>query len=459
MGVIEARRRILLSAPHVEATTPAGVANFTTDLIAPLKSCKMGFEPVQAGSGDPSPSNIRPISGWSGLTVYKAGANLFNEQWEQGNIQTGQDSPSTTALRTGYIEVLPSTTYYGYTTRTSNVFVFEYDKNGTYLDKVNNLYVSKTFTTSANTRKIRIVDRNSGTESVNTGINYPATVTTYSPYTGTTIPVTFPAAGKNKCPTANGSGMLEWPLVTSTYRGITISGLTPGADVTLSFNVTQSTESGSNKRFYLEGESFGFADTGTAGSKSITEKASASGSVILSHNKNGIDAVYEYITDIQLELGSTATSYEPYRNAYYGGYVDLVRGVVVAEYLEYTAKVSDGVKTEYEGINQYDFKNICGAQIVNNNTQKCSIAKYAYVGSTNLSDHFYVYYSNDTSIKGRLMLFLLTPADETQEFTVVFPLTTPITYPLTPQVIKSLRGVNNIWSDANGDVSVEYWKH
>jgi hypothetical protein len=38
-------------------------------------------------------------------------------------------------------------------------------------------------------------------------------------------------------------------------------------------------------------------------------------------------------------------------------------------------------------------------------------------------------------------------------------LATPITYPITPQIIKSLRGTNNIWSDANGDVSIEYWNH
>ena len=30
----------------------------------------MQIEPVQAGSGDPSPSNVRPITGWTGVNIY-----------------------------------------------------------------------------------------------------------------------------------------------------------------------------------------------------------------------------------------------------------------------------------------------------------------------------------------------------------------------------------------------------
>lgn len=80
MGVIEARRRILLNTPHIETVTSSGIANFDTDLISSLRSCKFSFLPVQEGSGDPSPTNIRPISGWNGLTVYKAGKNLLIRQ-------------------------------------------------------------------------------------------------------------------------------------------------------------------------------------------------------------------------------------------------------------------------------------------------------------------------------------------------------------------------------------------
>lgn len=34
-----------------------------------MPSLKVGIEPVQSGSGDPSPENIRPISGWTAANV------------------------------------------------------------------------------------------------------------------------------------------------------------------------------------------------------------------------------------------------------------------------------------------------------------------------------------------------------------------------------------------------------
>lgn len=43
----------------------------------PLKSAIVNIEPVQSGSGDPSPTNIRPISGWTQATVNRTGGNLM----------------------------------------------------------------------------------------------------------------------------------------------------------------------------------------------------------------------------------------------------------------------------------------------------------------------------------------------------------------------------------------------
>jgi len=41
----------------------------------PLKSCVVHIEPVQTGSGDPSPENVRPITGWTGVTLSHSGAD------------------------------------------------------------------------------------------------------------------------------------------------------------------------------------------------------------------------------------------------------------------------------------------------------------------------------------------------------------------------------------------------
>lgn len=62
------RRRVMMAQPHEEKAEGA-VASFVTNLIKPLQvTCTLS--PVQSGSGDPSPSNIRPISGWTGCDVY-----------------------------------------------------------------------------------------------------------------------------------------------------------------------------------------------------------------------------------------------------------------------------------------------------------------------------------------------------------------------------------------------------
>lgn len=41
---------------------------------------------------------------------------------------------------------------------------------------------------------------------------------------------------------------------------------------------------------------------------------------------------------------------------------------------------------------------------------------------------------------------------------VCYELAEPLTIQLTPQQINSLAGANTMWSDANGDLTVEYWK-
>ena len=51
------------------ANTPTDIASFNDDTANPMPSLEISIEPVQSGSGDPSPSNVRPISGWSGAKI------------------------------------------------------------------------------------------------------------------------------------------------------------------------------------------------------------------------------------------------------------------------------------------------------------------------------------------------------------------------------------------------------
>lgn len=42
---------------------------------------------------------------------------------------------------------------------------------------------------------------------------------------------------------------------------------------------------------------------------------------------------------------------------------------------------------------------------------------------------------------------------------VAYKLATLITHQLTPETIITLKGTNNIWSNANGNIEVKFWKH
>ena len=58
---------------------PQPIASFNDGADAVMQSLKVDIEPLQSGSGDPSPTNVRPISGWSGANVSVCGKNLFDK--------------------------------------------------------------------------------------------------------------------------------------------------------------------------------------------------------------------------------------------------------------------------------------------------------------------------------------------------------------------------------------------
>lgn len=63
--------------PEYTTVGPTSLATFTAVRSAPLKSLVVTMEPVQSGSGDPSPDNVRPISGYTEVNVWRTGRNLF----------------------------------------------------------------------------------------------------------------------------------------------------------------------------------------------------------------------------------------------------------------------------------------------------------------------------------------------------------------------------------------------
>ena len=64
-----------------EYTVTGNPAVFNTNIRRNLTKLEVPLLPVMSGSGTPSPSNVRPISGWSGVTVTANGQTIL-AAWE-----------------------------------------------------------------------------------------------------------------------------------------------------------------------------------------------------------------------------------------------------------------------------------------------------------------------------------------------------------------------------------------
>ena len=211
-------------------TASGSIASFTdgADNI-PVKSLIAQIVAQQAGSGDPSPSNVRAISGFTACNIVKNGANQWAEVWELGtlNVNDGSEVTSTSNIRNkGYIDAFPNTTYYFVRNNIAGN-VFEYDSNYNFI----RLHGSPTtFTTSANCRYIRFYMGSvyGTTYNHDISINYPSTDTQYHAYNGETKQISLGSAG-----TVYGGNLnVTTGLLTITYGYVDLGSLSWDYDST-----------------------------------------------------------------------------------------------------------------------------------------------------------------------------------------------------------------------------------
>ena len=65
--------------PTDKSIGPAPILHADDALAQGIKSLVVNIDTVQTGSGDPSPENVRPLTGWTGATVTVCGKNLFDK--------------------------------------------------------------------------------------------------------------------------------------------------------------------------------------------------------------------------------------------------------------------------------------------------------------------------------------------------------------------------------------------
>ena len=173
-----------------EKSASGSVATFNTALAMPLPSCNIAVNAWQEGSGDPSPSNVRAIHGFSEVNATRCGINLWDEQWELGSLDySGNPIPSTTSIRSkNYIKVNPSTKYF-ITFSTGKVYIACYDKDKKmigYIPSTSGLEAPSEVQTYSRCEYIRL-DFGSAygtTYRDDTSVNSPSTDTDYHAYTG-----------------------------------------------------------------------------------------------------------------------------------------------------------------------------------------------------------------------------------------------------------------------------------
>jgi hypothetical protein len=189
---------IIDSASGAIATFPDGADGL------PLESLVVGIEPVQSGTGDPSPSNVRPISGFTGVNVARTGKNLLNKAAgvpygiprfiKFGVNQYGDTVPNKT------IKLAAGT--YTFSVSGSNSTNYEsfaiFDESNT---RVAISYNRATYTFTLSKTGFYYITLAVTAENFTTWDNYDlqlesgSEASSYEPYQGETYPITFGDAG------------------------------------------------------------------------------------------------------------------------------------------------------------------------------------------------------------------------------------------------------------------------
>ena len=347
-------------AVAISETASGDVVHITNCGAAPVQSLVTHIEPVQSGTGDPSPDNVRLISGWDSVTAQRVRKNVADTS--PGRVHSGYYtdnegviSANAKYVRVDAIPVMPGTTY----TISSNLEIY-----------------SVWFGQG---------DRRTKRKGVSSG---------------------------NK--------------------------------------VTVTTEANGN-RLYITLKN-------TSGAADIT--------------------AFEWL---QVELGSTVTAYEPYQGktltaelpeTVYGGVLDWTTGVLTVDTAFYTFDGTEDWQAYNPEEKPYLFYLVNSNFRAKDGSTESKCSHFPYTSATSFAEvdaqRFQIINSNPNGPVDRLYVsstshldvnsfktYLVEQYAAGTPVTIVYTLSEPYTIQLTPQQLSTLKGVNNIWSDA-GTTEVVY---
>lgn len=334
----------------------------------------VGIEPVQSGSGDPSPDNVRPITGWTGVKVTRCGKNL------------GQISDDT---------------------RGSNQYISAQYSEGGVLATATGNYGR---------------------------IGYLFSV----------------KAGQEYCVSYKASGAGDFIRICYGELDAAWGTSSPGF---WRFQILKQEETNYQYRFTATDSGLFFFG--------------------LYVTANGYGGTYIQVSDFQLELGSTATPYEPYAGetfsvdfpaeagTVYGGTLDVTTGLLTVDRKKLILDGSETWQTGNWGIGyRYytsgsvdDAKNM--QPLLSSLFPKATLYSDGGISIDTASKakqfdvRIRAEYTNFSDKASWIEYLQSNPVD------VIYELATPVTYQLDPVAVAMLRGTNNLWADT-GDTTLAY---
>ena len=140
----------------------------------------------------------------------------------------------------------------------------------------------------------------------------------------------------------------------------------------------------------------------------------------------------------------------------YGGYLDLTNNTVIKEWeaidlsnLSFTYHSDAGGIMSYSGFSS---------------TYNCKTPQYNYVLADAIAENYTITSATTTSPSsgeffisqsGNLIIF----TNEQPTGKLIFKLQNPVTYDLTCTQLKTIKNINNFWTNANGPIEIQYWTH
>ena len=422
--------------------------------------------------------SVQDLHGYDKPWVGGAGANKWDEEWEQGGLDAnGEPIAQNNRIRSkNYIPVTANADYYILMPTSTYGYLFFYDANKAFLSNLDSKR-NQTFTTPAGASYMKFYAWKSGwsdpTYANDMAINYPSSVTTYTPYSNI-----CPITGWTGCEVVQ-TGFNVWDeewevgeynnngVKANTGFGIRSKNYIP---VKPSINLAFINSLTLYICEYDENKTFIQRIYVTTGSP--VKQVTSNTHYVTFNTASAYGTTYN--NDISINYPSTDTAYHAYNGAVYpitwqteagtvyGGTVDAITGELIDTLGSYTCPSNVALtKNEISGqttVRYYFDNKFTDCKTGELVSSLCSglklLDEYA---PTAYSKDEVGYYINGQRVYVKLNVSTVGEAQAILNGLVFhYELATPIEYNLTATPIPCLLGQNNVWADCGDVDEVKY---